>query len=90
MHNRTAENESKYKSYRNKLTNIIRLSEKQHYSKLLEQHRKNIKETWKILNEIMNRNKQKTCGKTEYFINDKNKKISNPLEIANGFNNFFC
>ena len=47
--NRTLEREAKYKKYKNKLTAILRYSEKQHYSNILELNKMNMKETWKIL-----------------------------------------
>ena len=47
----------------------------------------NVKETWKILNEAINKRKNKpTCP--EYFIKN-NKIISKKEDIANEFNNFF-
>ena len=54
---------------------------------MLEKQKANVKETWKILNEVINKRKNKpTCP--EYFIKN-NKRISKKKDIANGFNNFF-
>ena len=50
---RTAKSETKYKSYKNKLTSILRLSEKHYYCTLLEKNRENIKTTWNIVNSII-------------------------------------
>ena len=52
---RTKTSESKYKTYKNKLTSILRYSEKGYYQ-TLEIHKHNIKETWKILNTIIRKN----------------------------------
>ena len=45
-------NESKYKTYRNKLNHILKKAEKQHYTDLLEANKNNIKyeitEVWII------------------------------------------
>ena len=41
--------------YKNKLTDILRYFKKQHYMELLEKNKGNIKETWKILNSIINK-----------------------------------
>ena len=46
---RSAEAEQKYKTYKNKLTSILRITEKT-YSSMLEKQKANVKETWKILN----------------------------------------
>ena len=39
---------NRYKSYRNKLTTILRSAEKNYYSDLLDAHKNNVKEMWKI------------------------------------------
>ena len=44
---RSAEAEQTYKTYRNKLTSILRITERNYYSSLLEKQKANVKETWK-------------------------------------------
>ena len=44
--------EEKYKTYKNKLTSILR-DRKKYYKKLLEKEKNNIKGTWNILNTII-------------------------------------
>ena len=57
----------KYKTYANKLTSILRITEQNYYCSMLEEQKANVKETWKILNEVINKCKNKpTCP--EYFI----------------------
>ena len=58
LKNRTIEREAKYKKYKNKPTAILRYSEKQHYSDMLELNKMNMKETWKILNTLINKKKK--------------------------------
>ena len=84
---RSAESEHKYKTYKNKLTSILRLTEKMYYSTLLEQQRNNVKGTWKILNKVINKKYNKPTY-PEYFLKN-NKRISKKEDIANGFNFFF-
>ena len=43
-------NETKYKVYKNKLTTILRLAEKEYYDKLLEKNKCNVKLMWHTLN----------------------------------------
>ena len=84
---RTIVSEEKYKKYKNKLTAILRRCEKQYFTELLEINKGNMKETWKILNGLINK---KSKGKqicTEF--NGDESKITGDKTIANGFNNFF-
>ena len=75
--------------YKNKLTSIIRYSEKSHYNKLLENHKNDIKGTWKILNSIIKKGNLTTSNYPEVFINDGKYVKSSKQDIANGFNDFF-
>ena len=81
-------NEQKYKQYKNKLTKILRFSEKKYYTDKLRAHSDNMKETWKILNEIVKR-KNAVTNLNETFISKTGAKITNKHEVANGFNDFF-
>ena len=49
------ERESNYKSFRNKLTCLVRIARKNFYDNKLDKARSNLKQTWKILNEVINR-----------------------------------
>ena len=87
INKRTIETESRYKTYKNKLTNIIRTSKRDYYHNQLEQHKGNTKATWKVLNNIIKKN----TAKREYpchFTKD-NVEIKNTSDIANEFNQFF-
>ena len=77
----------KYKTYKNKLTSILRITAQNYYCSMLEEQKANVKETWKILNEVINKCKNKPTY-PEYFIKN-HKRISKKEDIANGFNNFF-
>lgn len=87
MKHRTRDAESRYKTYKNKLTGIIRIKKKEYYHELLEQHRSDSQGTWKILNGIIKKGKAKV-DYPNHFIKD-NKTIKEPLEMVNEFNNFF-
>ena len=79
--------DDKYKTYKNKLTKIIKTAEKLYYSRILEEQKNNIKGTWRILNQAI---KGATTSKKipDVFL-DKNTEIKDKKEIANGFNQFF-
>ena len=53
LHCRTRNAKEKYKTYKNKLTTVIRNSEKLYHNKLLVQQKYSIKGPWKILNTVM-------------------------------------
>ena len=85
--NRTDECETRYKTYKNKLTKILKRCEREHYSNKLNEHKNNTKAVWKILNNIINK-RTKPQPKPHYFTQN-NAKICGKENIANGFNDFF-
>ena len=88
LKNRTIEREAKYKKYKKKLTAIVRYSEKQHYSNMLELNKMNMKETWKILlNTLINKKEKGSQYSTQ--LNDDARKVTGNFDIANGFSRFF-
>ena len=84
LNNPNSSSQNAYKSYRNKLTHSLRVAKRLYYEKQIEKLKSNVKATWKVLNEILNRNKGKR-GLPSIFRADS-REISNPKEIAN----FFC
>ena len=84
LNNPNSSNENAYKSYRNKLTHSLRVAKRLYYEKQIEKLKSNVKATWKVLNEILNRNKGKR-GLPSIFRADS-REIFSPKEIAN----FLC
>ena len=84
----TVEAEKKYRAYKNKLTYILRCEQKRYYSRLLESHKNNMKKTWQVLNQCMNKGRKRPSFPKSFKVN--NVETSSLEEIANGFNNFFC
>ena len=87
LKSRSKQSEDKYKTYKNKLTTILRKCEKNYNTKLLELNKGNLKETWKLLNSIINK-KKKTMQVGHEFEN-KGESITGDEHIANGFNDYF-
>ena len=85
--NPTPQKEERYKKYKNKLTHSLRIAKRLYYEEKLESTKSNIKRTWKILNEILNR-KTKPVKLPSVFKYD-NRETSNADEIANGFCEYF-
>ena len=76
------------KTYRGILRRSIRLAKIKYYGALFEKSRGDIKRTWSIINDILNRNK-KSSQFAKYFVINGHK-TSDPKIIANNFNSFFC
>jgi hypothetical protein len=85
---KTEKSHSTYKTYRNKLTAILRKSEKSYYLQKLQSVKDNLAKTWKILNSITSRKKPQVRVVDEIVCH--NNIISDPTLIANKFNNFFA
>ena len=59
LHHRSNEKLLKYKTYKNKLTNLLRVAKRLYFENQIEINKTNIKQTWRILNNA-NRPKRKT------------------------------
>ena len=75
---------NKYKKYRNLLTMVIRLSRKLYHSKNIDNNRSNTNSLWSIVNDLLGK-KKSTCTK----IIENDQEITEPVKIANSFNNYF-
>ena len=82
----TEYNINTYKNYRNKLTSLLKKEENNFYQNQITSNKSNIRKVWAIIKNVINKNKSKK--KSDQFISN-NKKITNPSEIANGFNDYF-
>ena len=80
-------NENNYKTFKNKLNHLLRIAKRMYYEKQLERVKTNTKNTWKILNEVINRKKAIKRLPTDFIVNNRN--ISNPVEIADHFCEYF-
>ena len=76
----------KYKKYKNKLTDLLRLAEKEYYVGRVNEIQGDISKTWQVLNSILPRS-SKCDSIREVQIN--NDVITDPLTIRNKFNQYF-
>ena len=88
LSNPTLEHEMTYKRYKNKLNHSVRIAKSLHYTKKLERLKSDTKATWRVLNEIINKKKSKTKFPSSFKVDD-NTEISDPVEIANRFCDYF-
>ena len=77
----------KFKTYRNKLNNLIRKSKREYYHKQFERTKNNIRQTWKTINGIIGR--CKSVSQQSTFKTDDGDIDNEPDKISNSFNDFF-
>ena len=65
----SAHNETRYKAYTNKLSHISKKAEKQHYTDLLTANKSNLKKTWQIMKNVVNKNNVKSVN-SKFRLND--------------------
>ena len=82
----TLENQTIYKAYRNKLNSLIRRLDIEHYKNLIEMNKNNIRKSWQVIKEIINKNRT-SKQQTAFKVNDR--LTEDKQKIANGFNKFF-
>ena len=75
-----------YTRFRNKINGLLVKAEKEHYSFLMEKHKNNLKKSWNIIKEVINKNKSNT--KFSRFLID-GQVTTDKNSISNGFNSFF-
>ena len=74
-----------YNVARNEYSRLMKIKIKKFYSLLLDKHKLNIRETWKIINSILSKKKQLNC----HSLKINNKLTSDFGDISNHFNEFF-
>ena len=79
--------EVQYKAYKNKLNNLIRIAKRMYYDDKFERSKNDLKATWKLINEVINKKNCKRPLLTSFNLNSRT--ISDPAEIANGFCDYF-
>ena len=73
-----------YKKYKNKLNLLIQKVKSEYYDLKFQNCKGNIKTTWKNINNLINRNKQKPCNKDTFNVG-----ADDPIDVVNLFNNYF-
>ena len=81
------ENKSTYTKFKNKLTQIMRSSEREYYQTELIASKSNMRKSWDIIKQIINKNGQKSQKLPKILINGK--LCEDSKVISETFNNFF-
>ena len=79
-------NIKKYKIYRNKLNHLLRYVERRHYDSILQLNKHNLRKTWMIIKEVINKKKHENVN-TKFNINGS--AVSDCNIVANKFNEYF-
>ena len=74
-------------NYKNKFTALKRTAEKNYNCNQLEQAKNNLRETWRIIKNVINENKNHVAFPESFKYNDEI--ISEPRDISNKFNEYF-
>ena len=77
---------NKYTSYKNILTTLLRVSKREYYSSQLKTYKNDMKNTWKIINNVLNKNRKKSQISK---INNEGTIVDDPTSIAETFNEYF-
>ena len=78
---------SAYKQIRNKVNNTVKTLKREYYTNKIKASEGNLKETWAIINKLVNQ-RSKTTKINSLSVG--NQLIRNPQDIANKMNKFFC
>ena len=89
LRKKTVESENIYRQYRNTLTHVLRDAKRLYYRSLLQENRNNGKQTWNLLNELINKRNKKNCISPSTFTDTLGFSYEDS-QIAEGFNNFFA
>jgi hypothetical protein len=75
--------EKQYKAYKNKLIHLTRIAKRTYYDDKFEQSNNDLKATWKLINEIINKKNNKRPLPSSF--NSNGRTITDPVKIANEF-----
>ena len=87
LSNPSSQKEEKYKTYKNKLNHSLRIAKRLYYDKRLNESKFNMRATWRLLNEVLNNKKLRPKPNSVFKVGDQ--EISDPMEIANRFCQYF-
>ena len=77
-----------YKKYRNKITELLRISKQTYYQNYFEKNKKNSKRIWQGIHDIISSQKSKNDSSISTIV-VHGSTITAPTEMAESFNNFF-
>ena len=82
-------NSQAFKNYNAIFNRCKKAAKKAYYHKQFETHKTNIRQTWTLIRDVIGTRAKKRENLPAFFKENKDV-LSNPLDIANGFNKFFA
>ena len=86
LKHRTSYNITLYREYRNKLNTLLKMEEKNYYQSLILANKNNLKKTWGIIKQVINKSKYSKLS-SEFSHNGSI--LNDKKSIANAFNDYF-
>ena len=86
LKHRTSYNITLYREYRNKLNTLLKMEEKNYYQSLILANKNNLKKTWDIIKQVINKSK---CSKLSSEFSHNGSILNDKKSIANAFNDYF-
>ena len=87
FNNLILQREYRYKCYESKLSHSLRTAKRQYYAKKIEEAKNNVKCSWRLLNEVLNKRTSKLTLPSLFKFD--NKDLSDPRQIAEQFCIYF-
>ena len=78
--------EDRYKGYKNKLVNLLKIAKKKYYTNLFNSFKTNMKKLWRAVNSLTNKSSRQS--KTDSLIVN-NKILTKPYDMCEAYNHFF-
>ena len=85
--NPTTENIGTYKLYRNKVNSLLRKCERDHYASLITENKRNLRKTWSIIKELLNKSITSTLP-SEFRVDGRT--VTDRISLANEFNRHYA
>ena len=85
----TKKNENFYKKYETNYKSCYKTMEKWYYEEQFIKYKHNTKVIWKTINKLLNKSTQKKELPKEFLLSNLSSTTSNPVEIADKFNDYF-
>ena len=79
--------ELKCEANKNKLNHLIRIAKRTYYDSKLEDANNDLRRTWKLVNEVINKRQNNPCPPTSFKSDGKT--ITDPMDIADRFCKYF-
>ena len=87
LQKRTDISHAKYKSYKNKLTQVMRVAKKVYYKSLFADVKGDLRKTWSVIKTVINNGCDKSNSPSELLVDGK--RITDMYTITNKFNKYF-